>query len=222
MKDITFHLACINAELPAILLDNKSWLFHCQRICVLSEIASESNTARWVKDNIPKKWTQVFAREDQIGRPALYLLLPGFLYALSQSKSEIGLAFRDEVYENILPAIIEKGGYIAPEATTEQLEALQSQIDIQQNMILQMGRDLTDLNSKKKEYETRVNDWETDIKNDIDGNPMTYYKFLKEERKGILELEAKAKQLEAVKEALKLKPTKAKIIELILAGSDTE
>jgi prophage antirepressor-like protein len=178
------------------------------------------NTARHLQRNVFPEYKQ--KRLVGEGRPAWYIAEPGIYQLTFKAATDEARNFQSWVFEEVIPSIRRDGGYISPEATTEQLEALQSQIDIQQNMILQMGRDLTELTSKKKEYETKVNDWETEIKNDIDGDPMTYYKFLKDERKGYLELEAQAKQLNAVKEALKLNPTKAKIIELILAGSGTK
>jgi prophage antirepressor-like protein len=220
MKDINFQLECVNAELPAVLLDNGTWLFHAHKVCEFADVTTKTNENRWVKENIPLKWTEEFRRFDQVGRPATYLKLPGFLYTLTVGNSEIALDFRNEVYENILPSIIEKGGYISPTATSEQMTVMQSQLDIQQSMILEMGRELTDLKSKKKEFETNKGDWETDINNDANGNPLTYYTFLRNERISYIEerskwkseiagLEVQAKQLEAVKKAiLKLKPTK--------------
>ena len=124
MKDLTFSLACVNAELPAIQLDNGSWLLHAHLTWQFAEVAKKDHAARWIKDNEPKKWLQEFKRPDQVGRPALYLLLSGFLFTLSQGNSEVALDFRDEVYEVILPAIIEQGGYLAPEASSTQIQAL--------------------------------------------------------------------------------------------------
>lgn len=220
MRDINFQLTCVQAELPAIKLDNGTWLFHAHLTCEFADVARKEHAARWIGDNIPPKWTQEFKRFDQVGRPALYLLLPGFLYTLSQGNSEVALKFRNEVYEEMLPSIIENGGYISPDATTEQLAVMQSQIDLQQSMILEMGRELTDLRTKKNDFETRRNDWETDIKNDVGENPLVYYTYLKNERltyvedrnkwkNQVAQLEKKAKQLEAVKTAvLKLRATK--------------
>ena len=113
MRDVNFELSCIQSELPAIQLDNGTWLFHAHTVCLFADVSNKINAARWIGDNIPKKWTQEFKRKDQIGRPALYLLLPGFLYVLSRGNSEIALKFRDEVYEVMLPSIIERGGYLS-------------------------------------------------------------------------------------------------------------
>jgi hypothetical protein len=220
MKDINFQLTCIQAELPAIQLDNGTWLFHAHVTCEFTDVASKTHESRWIGENIPPKWVQEFRRFDQVGRPALYLLLPGFLYTLSQGNSEVALKFRNEIYEEILPSIINNGGYVSPNATPEQLAIMQSQIDIQQSMILDMGRELSNLTSKKHEFETRRNDWETDIQNDVNGDPLVYYTFLKKERGSYVEdrdkwknqtaeLESQMKQLEAIKKAvLRLKPTK--------------
>ena len=131
MKESNFTLTCVEAELPAIQLDNGTWLFHSYKTVEFAEVSTAINAARWINDNIPKKWTQEFKHPTKKGRPGLYLLLPGFLYTLSQGNSEIALSFRDEVYEVILPSIIQKGGYISPEATKPQLEALQEQVQKQ-------------------------------------------------------------------------------------------
>jgi prophage antirepressor-like protein len=227
MSDIQLSFDFDGEILPVYLSDDGHIWIHATTVCKVLEL---SNPAVTLKRHVKLKYRKQIAVG--VGMPAWYLLEPGFYQLVFRSKVDKAEKFQDWIFEEVLPSIRRDGGYISPEATTEQLEVLQSQIDIQQNMTLQMGRDLTELTSKKKEYETKVNDWETDIKNDIDGDPMTYYKFLKNERKEYMELEAKVKQLEGtletktkqldgIKEVVSRKypPTKAQIVEFILEGS---
>ena len=107
MKNQDFQLACVESSLPAVLLDNGEWLFHAPDVCIFADLVMRrDNASHWVRTNLPPKWFIEFKPSAKVGRPGLYLKLPGFLFALSQGVSEISLKFRDEVYESILPSII--------------------------------------------------------------------------------------------------------------------
>ncbi len=129
MQYKTFPLICVNSELPAILLDNGEWLFHAPDVCIFADLViRRDNASHWVRTNLPSKWFIEFRPTGKVGRPGLYLTLPGLLNALTQGTSEISLKFRDEVFEKILPSIITDGFYISKTATNEQLEAAQKEI----------------------------------------------------------------------------------------------
>jgi prophage antirepressor-like protein len=208
MKDLNFQLACVDAELPAIQLDKGKWLFHAHLTCEFADLATNDHAARWIGDNVPPKWKLEFKRADQKGRPAMYLLLPGFLYVLTMGNSEIALKFRDEVFENILPAIVENGGYISDSATPEQLEALQTKITILQDENMLLKQHIDDepqrLRKAKQDGIKQVTD-ETIKKvaasaecftDDSNGNPIIQNRYLKDENKKLKNtLADKQKQL---------------------------
>lgn len=195
MKDINFQLICVKAELPAIQLDNGTWLFHAHRTCRFSGVASSTHESRWIADNIPKKWVQEFRRNNQKGRPAIYLSLPGFLFALSQGNSEIALKFRDEVWEKILPSIIENGGYISPDASPDQLDVLQTKLEILQQENTALKHYIDDEPSRlskakqqgvKQITEETINKVKASAEcfnDDSEGNPIVQNRYLKEKVK---------------------------------------
>lgn len=129
MRILKFDINCIGESLPAVLLNNGDWIFNSGEVCVFAGIVSrKADASRWIKDNLPQKWWLEFKPEG-VGRPGIYLTLSGFLYAISMGKSEIALGFRDEVYDNILPNVILKGGYISDKLTSEQIQALRQELD---------------------------------------------------------------------------------------------
>jgi len=131
MKSALFFLNSVDAELPAVQFDDGTWYFSAQETCVFAGLAVRSNASKWVRSNIPSKWTQEIKISEGSGRPGLYLTKPGFLFAVCQGKTEVAIKLRDEVFEVILPKIDSEGGYIMPSATQQQLQALQAQLDRQ-------------------------------------------------------------------------------------------
>jgi anti-repressor protein len=131
-------------------IDDKSRVWFLAQDVVSHLGLRVENTARHLQRNVFPEYKQ--KRLVGEGRPSWYIAEPGVYQLTFKAATDEARNFQRWVFEEVLPSIRRDGGYISPEATTEQLEALQSQIDIQQNMILQMGRDLTELTSKKKEY----------------------------------------------------------------------
>jgi prophage antirepressor-like protein len=129
MQLLNFPLESISKELPAVKLDNGDWIFSAKATCVFADLTTEKNAASWVRNNIPPKWYLEFKIPGHEGRPGLYLTKPGFYYAICQGRSESAMKFRDEVFEVILPKIDASGGYIMPNATSDQLEALTAEIE---------------------------------------------------------------------------------------------
>lgn len=62
------------------------------------------------------------------GRPALYVNESGFYRLTLKSKSVAAEEFIDWLTEDVLPKLRASGGYIMPNATSEQLEALKAEI----------------------------------------------------------------------------------------------
>lgn len=163
MQLLSFPLESIDEDLPAIQLDDGTWLFSAQETCVFGEIASRVNAAKWVRTNIPAKWIVELKTKEGNGRPGLYLTKPGFYYAVCQGKSEKALRFRDEVFEVILPKIDASGYYISDAVTSKQLVEAQKKIEQLQiergyllewspRMSLQKMRFLELINFKAEEY----------------------------------------------------------------------
>ncbi|NJR72627.1 MAG: hypothetical protein HC773_00850 [Scytonema sp. CRU_2_7] len=65
-----------------------------------------------------------------MGRPALYISESGFYKLILKSKSLIAEDFIDWLTEEVLPKLRASGGYIMPNATSSQLEALQQEITV--------------------------------------------------------------------------------------------
>lgn len=124
MITTSFYFSDLGEELPAVQLDDGTWYFSAQETCAFAEIASKVNAAKWVRTNIPAKWTQEIKVADGKGRPGLYLSKPGFYFAVCQGKSEQALKFRDLVFEDILVKIEASGNYPIPATASAPLKAL--------------------------------------------------------------------------------------------------
>lgn len=174
MQLINFPLESINKELPAVQLDDGSWLFSAQEVCFFAEVASKVNASKWVRNNIPAKWTIELKTKEGNGRPGLYLTKPGFFFAVCQGKSELALKFRDEVFEVILPKIDASGGYIMPTATSEQLEALQ--LEIKQLQAAIKDKDQRGQTLYKESVQVDKNFWASYISSCITGHLMKRFR----------------------------------------------
>lgn len=138
--------------------------------------------SRYVRDIFPDYKFQWSAGVS--GRPKWYVYEPG-VYQLIFSSSLATIAppkverFQRWVFSDVLPAIRKHGGYISPDATPDQLIALQNQIDIQQYQILTMGRELQEAQIEKQRIAKEKADWECHT--DMDNNPVAFVKHLKYE-----------------------------------------
>jgi prophage antirepressor-like protein len=63
------------------------------------------------------------------GRPSWYLREPGIYQMIFESKSDIAQRFQCWVFEEVLPKLRADGGYIMPNATSEQIRALTGKVE---------------------------------------------------------------------------------------------
>jgi prophage antirepressor-like protein len=88
-----------------------------------------TNAAAITRSNVRAKWL-IELPTPKGGRPMLCLFEPG-CYQLAGNpmfQTELAERFQDWLFEKVLPKLRASGGYIMPKATSEQLEALQSEI----------------------------------------------------------------------------------------------
>jgi prophage antirepressor-like protein len=114
------------SEVFSVTLENepektKHW-FRATDLCEV--LFNQKNAFRYVNQYC-KDWQ---FREFQVGkgRPALYVCESGVYRLILRSKAPIALEFQDWLTEEVLPKLRASGGYIMPNATSEQIEALQS------------------------------------------------------------------------------------------------
>lgn len=127
-----FELFDSEDSLQAIFLDNGEVLFRASEVCLYSEcVKNPGNISRWVKANLNKTWYTEFKTDDSLGRPGLYITLPGFLYTVATGKTEASILFRSKVFEEIIPKIIKDGYYLDEESlqkSPEKIEKLESEL----------------------------------------------------------------------------------------------
>lgn len=118
-----------------IVLENEPektrYWFRATEICDV--LFTKNNTQRYITLHC-KDWQY---RQFQVGkgRPALYVCESGVYRLILRSKSPIALEFQDWITEELLPKLRASGGYIMPDATREQLQALKLEIEEKERLI---------------------------------------------------------------------------------------
>lgn len=109
--------------------ENGKEFYKANDVCIALRLANTSEQVKRIKD----KWVFKFADGLSNSGKALYLSEPGLYAMIFRSKTLQASEFQDWVFEEVLPKLRTSGGYIMPTATSEQLEALQSEITNLQN-----------------------------------------------------------------------------------------
>jgi prophage antirepressor-like protein len=130
-----------DSEVFSVTLENepektKHW-FRATDLCDV--LFSKNNSHKYVTTHC-KDWQY---REFQVGngRPALYVCESGVYRLILRSKAPIAIEFQDWLTEDVLPKLRASGGYIMPSATSEQLEALQSELTEKVNRIKELHQE---------------------------------------------------------------------------------
>lgn len=89
---------------------------------------STNNASKFLDRHVSKEFKVQISQG--VGRPSWFLLEPGVYQLAFASKSAKSLKFQKWVFEEVLPSIRKEGGYISPDASPEQLEALQAKLEI--------------------------------------------------------------------------------------------
>jgi anti-repressor protein len=100
----------------------RDW-FRGSEVCQVLKIA---NPATVIKREASKYWKEI---QVGVGRPALYVSEPGLYSLIFASKQPIAEKFKEWVFEEVLPKLRADGGYIMPNATSEQIRALTEKVD---------------------------------------------------------------------------------------------
>lgn len=94
-----------------------------------------------------------FKHRSGVGSPAWYLTEAGVWQLIFKSDHQKAIKIQRWVFEEVLPAIRKDGGYISPDATKEQLEALQKQVDIYSRAFWNMAHAQTTNHTIEKEID---------------------------------------------------------------------
>lgn len=130
----------LNIELEIYEDDQKIYWFHGATLCDIFDLPNPSQAVqRHVDDDWRKKFPVVH------GKDAWFVMEPGFYQLLHASKHPAAKRFQRWVYSEVLPKLRASGGYVMPNATSKQLEALQSEVQSlqEQNKLLADNRLLT-------------------------------------------------------------------------------
>lgn len=100
----------------------RDW-FRGSEVCKILEITNPSVV---IKREAAEYWQEL---KIGVGRPALYVSEPGLYSLIFSSKAPVAQKFKKWVFEEVLPKLRAEGGYIRPNATQQQIEALQVQLD---------------------------------------------------------------------------------------------
>lgn len=99
-------------------LDGRIW-FHAKEVC---EHLKHSNPTVAMQRHVWPQYRQQMAHGK--GQPAWYISEPGLYQLIFVSQTEEAIRFQAKVFEEILPSIHKYKGYIAPDATPEQVQNL--------------------------------------------------------------------------------------------------
>jgi prophage antirepressor-like protein len=109
----------LNIDLEIYQEDDGVFWFHGATLCDVFEIANPSQAIqRHVDDDWRKKFPAVH------GKDSWYVMEPGFYQLLHASKHPAAKRFQRWVYSEVLPKLRADGGYIMPNATSDQVRAL--------------------------------------------------------------------------------------------------
>ena len=106
--------------------ENGNEYFKAHDICV---VLSLTNPSSQLKRNVKDKW--IFEFDDGYSKSgkALYVSEPGLYALVFRSKTPKAEAFQDWVFEEVLPKLRSNGYYVTQSITSEQIEALQAELD---------------------------------------------------------------------------------------------
>lgn len=113
---------------------------------------NRTNTSAIVKKYVREKW--VIDMPNPNGGKALKCLFEPGLYQLAVNpmfQTEFALTFQDWVFEEVLPKLRAEGGYIMPNATQQQLEALGKQVE-EERRLKQIAEGRADVAERKIEH----------------------------------------------------------------------
>jgi prophage antirepressor-like protein len=128
--------------------DHKGFLFRGVDACRSLGYANASRTIRSLVDS---NWVLDIDDGTARGNKVLYLIEAGFYQLCFSSNQPKAVKFRYWVFEDVLKSIREKGYYLDPNATSEQVAALVAQHEQDQKLI-------TDLEeTTQKQYEAYDN-----------------------------------------------------------------
>lgn len=112
--------------------EDGNYSFHGATVCDYFEIKNPSVA---IQRNVDEEWRFKAPIELGKGSDSWMIREPGLYQLAMIAKTPLAKRFQKWVYSEILPKLRAEGGYIMPTASSEQLQALQSQIQEQQEKI---------------------------------------------------------------------------------------
>lgn len=131
----------------------KQW-FAAKVVCENLELGNVSQALSSLPD---KEKAIIIINRDNDNRGVRHLMvtMPGVFRLIFKSRTEFAGLYQDWVFNDVLPAIQNQGGYISPDASTAQLQVLTERIYILANdkeQLLLANAELdTDLSNAKRE-----------------------------------------------------------------------
>lgn len=95
---------------------------------------SPRNASKFLDRHVSADFKQQISLK-RAGRPSWYVSEEGAYQLGMQASTLEAIALQRWVFEEVLPTIRKQGGYISPDASKEQLEGLQTQIETQINSL---------------------------------------------------------------------------------------
>lgn len=97
-----------------------------------------------------------FQLANGVGKPAWYVTEPGLYQLIFASNHTNAVKIQRWVFEDVLPSIRAKGGYISPTASAEQLEGLMAEIESLQKQLNYATRGRDALSDLSRHFERRL------------------------------------------------------------------
>jgi prophage antirepressor-like protein len=109
----------LNIDLEIYQDDESVYWFHGATLCDIFELP---NPSQMIQRHVDDDWRKKFPAVR--GKDSWYVMEPGFYQLLHVSKHPAAKRFQRWVYSEVLPKLRADGGYIMPNATSEQIRAL--------------------------------------------------------------------------------------------------
>jgi prophage antirepressor-like protein len=113
-------------SLTTFLDESGEKYFKANDVCIALRL---SNASQQVSRHVKEKWTRLIDDGVSKSGKALYVSKPGLYALIFRSQTPQADAFQDWVFEEVLPKLDADGGYIMPNATSEQIRALTGKVE---------------------------------------------------------------------------------------------
>lgn len=135
--------------------DPRNTLFDASYVCIQ---LNYTNVSTALSRNVwPKYKTYIRGLKASNGQPKPLLTIGGVMQLIMHSKQPWAVEFQDWIYSDLLPQVMFGGKYIADESLLKKVETMHKVIEIQQDTINGMMRDMNKI----------VDDWNKPATNSV-------------------------------------------------------